>query len=75
MDTKTISQVLQEYRTWILKLPDVTGLAQGGTSQNPHITIYLRSHNEKALQQIPRTLEGFTVTIIETGPIQACDPP
>ena len=71
MGIKTITQVLQEHRTWILKLPDVTGLAQGGTSQNPHITIYLRSHNKDTLQRLPHALDGFPVTIIETGPIQA----
>ena len=73
MSAKTIQQVLQEHRTWLLGLPQVTGLAQGGPPESPHITLYVRSWKQEHLQHYPRTLEGYPITLMETGSIQAVD--
>jgi hypothetical protein len=71
MATKTIKQVLEEHRSRLLNLPNVTGLAQGGSPGAPHINIYVRSATPETLQQLPGSLEGFPVRVIETGPLQA----
>jgi len=71
MSKKSISQVIQEHRTSLLTIPGICGIGQGGSLHAPHITIYIQAQCPNILDSIPATLEGYPVTIKETGDIDA----
>lgn len=74
MASKTIEAVLKEHTARLMSLPGVVGTAQGKCAGRPCIKVFVVGKTPKLLEQIPSTIEGYTVQVVETGEIRARDP-
>ena len=70
MQEKSLSVVLEEYSQAIMSLPGVVGVGEGECAGTPCIKIYVVQKTPDLLDQIPATLDGYTVLIEESGEIR-----
>ena len=70
---KTIKTILVEYSDNLMALPGVVAVAQGDCGGEPCIKIYVTKSTPDLLERIPSTIEGFSVTVEESGEIRALD--
>jgi hypothetical protein len=70
---KTIESVLKEHGNRLMSLPGVMGVAQGQCGQKPCIKVYVARKTRGLLQQIPPTLDGYAVSIEQSGKFHALD--
>ena len=71
---KPIEAVLKEHTDSLMSLPGVVGTAQGQCAGQPCIHVYVVQKTAELLTQIPSTLEGYLVSIQESGEIRPLDP-
>jgi hypothetical protein len=71
MPDKTIESVLQEHTDALMAIPGVVGTAQSECDGAPCIKVYVAEMTNELRSRIPPTIEGYTVSIQETGPIRA----
>jgi hypothetical protein len=71
MAAKTIEEALKEHTEALMSLRGVVGTAQGLCDDQPCIKIYVNRKTPELEQKIPNILEGYPVTIEETGEIRA----
>ncbi len=71
MPAKTIKQVLKEHTKDLMSLPGVVGTAQGLCDDKPCIKIFVIEKKPELDTRIPENLEGYPVSIEETGEIRA----
>jgi len=67
MSGRTIEEVLRAHTGELMSLPGVVGTAQGLCANRPCIKVYVIKKNAELGQRIPDTIEGYPVTIEETG--------
>ena len=73
MQQKTIKTILAEYSDSLMALPGVVAVAQGDCGGEPCIKIYVTKSTPDLLERIPSTIEGFSVTVEESGEIRALE--
>ncbi len=71
MSGKTIESVLRKHSQGLISLPGVMGIAQGEFDDKPCIKVYVARKTRELLRQIPSNLEGYTVSVEESGEFQA----
>lgn len=71
MAAKTIAEVLKEHTKSLMSIPGVVGTGQGLCEGNPCIKVFVIKKTPEIEQKIPNLLDGYPVTIEETGPIKA----
>ena len=71
MKQKTIQKVLKEHTNELMSVPGVVGTAQGLCNDKPCIKVYVIEKTPELNQKIPKNLEGYPVSIEETGEIRA----
>lgn len=71
MPTKTIEEVLEENTPELMSIPGVVGTAQGLCDDKPCIKVYVIKKRPKLERKIPGRLEGYPVSVEETGKIRA----
>ena len=71
MSTKTIKEVLQENTDELMSIPGVVGTAQTLCDNKPCIMILVIELTEELKQKIPKQIDGYLVTIEESGEIKA----
>lgn len=71
MVQKEIENVLMEYTNKLMSIPGVIGIAQGLCDGKPCIKVYVIEMTPELDQKIPCSLEGYPVSIEETGEIRA----
>ena len=74
MQQKKIETVLTEHTDSLMALPGVVGTAIAECAGKPCIKVYVEKKTSDLLKQIPSTIEGYTVSVQETGEIRALDP-
>lgn len=70
-----IETVLQQHSAELMKLPGVVGVAQGLQDERPCIVVYVKEKTDAVSAQIPKTLNGYPVQIIESGELRALPKP
>jgi hypothetical protein len=70
MPQKAITAVLKECTPSLMALPGVVGTAEGRCDGKPCIKVYVKEKTPDLLKQIPTELEGYPLTIEETGEIR-----
>ena len=70
MPEKSISNVLKEHTASLMALPGVVGTAEGKCDGKPCIKVYVKEKSPENVKQIPAEIEGYSVTIQETGEIR-----
>lgn len=71
MTDKTIQQVLQKHSRHIISLPGVVGIARGVLNGKPCIRVFVAQKIPELLLQIPSHIEGYEVSIEESGEFKA----
>jgi len=66
-----IEQVQKKHQDRIMDLPGVVGIGIGAVNGEPVIKVLAKKKTKELKQQIPKTLDGYTVYIEETGEIRA----
>ncbi len=67
---KTIEEVLNENTSELMSIPGVVGTGQGLCDGKPCIQVYVIKKTPELNKKIPRIIEGFPVSIEETGEIK-----
>lgn len=67
---KPISAVLKERTSSLMTLSGVVGTAEGRCDGKPCIKVYVKEKTPDIVNQIPTEIEGYPVTIEETGEIR-----
>ena len=70
MASKTIQQVLAAHTDSLMALPGVVGTAVGLCDGVACIRVFLADSSAAARAKIPAQLEGYSVKVEVTGPIQ-----
>ncbi len=73
MLAKTIEKVLQEHSDELMSLDGVVGTAIGDCDGDPCIKVYVAKMTRDLGKRIPSTLEGYPVSVEETGEFKALD--
>ena len=69
---RPIADVLRDHTPELMAIPGVVGTAEGAlASGEPCIQVLLAEGSAEIDRKIPRTLEGWTVVTLVTGPIRA----
>ena len=71
MQERSIKAVLMEHTDSLMALPGVVGTAQGLCDGAPCIKVMVVKKTPELLKQIPASIEGYTVEVLETGVIRA----
>ena len=71
MSSKALLEVLKEHTNELMSIPGVVGVAQGLCDKKPCIKVYVVEMTSALDKQIPKNLNGFAVSVEETGEIKA----
>ena len=71
MPEKTINSVLAENSDRLMAVPGVVAVAQSECDGVPRIKVYVTESTPELLERIPDRIEGFIVTVEESGDIRA----
>src|SRR5262245_10357278 len=67
-----LADVIQKRAPELMKIPGVVGVAEGALPDgSPCLRIYVVAKNPEIERALPTTLDGWTVDIEESGPIEA----
>ena len=69
----TIEQIKEKWEFELMKVPGVTGIGIGENPRKPGrvIKVYVDRMTSELKRQIPRELEGYPVSIEQTGEFRA----
>lgn len=67
----TIESVLNMRRRRLMSLPGVVGVARGECEGKPCIKVYVSRRTDDVLKRLPSRLDGFPVSVEETGEFRA----
>ncbi len=70
MPQKTITAALKEHTSRLMALSGVVGTAEGRCDGKPCIKVYVKENTPDIVKQIPAEIEGYPVSIQETGEIR-----
>lgn len=62
-----ILPVLERHRNELMAIPGVTGVAEGRCDGRPCIKVYVTEKTPEIAGKIPAEIEGFPVSVEETG--------
>jgi hypothetical protein len=71
MRREKIESVLEKHSARLMAINGVAGTAIGICQGEPCIKVYVVRKNPELLRQVPTTLEGYAVSIEESGKFRA----
>jgi len=71
---RSIDAVLQEHTTSLMSISGVVGAAVGECDGKPCIKVFVARGTAELLARVPTSLEGYPVTVEETGEFHAREP-
>ncbi|MFC1957166.1 hypothetical protein ACFLVY_02610 [Chloroflexota bacterium] len=71
MHERTIKSVFKEYKSSLLAIAGVVGVAIGESNGKACIRVFVYRKDNKLLRQIPHSLEDYEVIVEKTGEIRA----
>jgi len=71
MDKKSIKTVLEENTDFLMSIQGDVGIAQGLCEDKDCIKVFVTKKTDKVQEQIPKSLDGYMVDIVETDEIKA----
>ena len=74
MANKTIGEVLQEHTARLMAIRGVVGTAQGLCSGEPCIRVFVVEKTDGLLRQIPPEIDGYPISVEETGEFRKREP-
>lgn len=74
MPEEAIGSVFESHKKSLLELDGVVGVAIGKHEGRPCIRVFVARKNDELLRQIPVALDGYKISIEETGEFRALVP-
>ena len=71
VNNKSIKTVLEENTDFLMSIQGVVGIAQGLCEGKDCIKVYVTKKTDKIAQELPKSLDGYLIEIVETGVIKA----
>lgn len=71
MSSKAFIEVLKEHTNELMSIPGVVGVAQGLCDKKPCIKVFVVEMSSELDKKIPKNLNGYSVSVEETGEIKA----
>jgi hypothetical protein len=71
MPDETVNAVIERHAREIVSLPGVVGMAEGEANGAPCIRVFVVRKTKHLLGSIPQSLDGWPVTVQETGEFTA----
>lgn len=71
MQHGTIEAALEHLTARVMSIPGVVGTAVGLCDGRPCVKVFLARRSPAALRQIPAVIEGFPVSVEESGEFRA----
>ena len=68
---RPIDEVLAAHTAAWMAFPGVSGTGQGEKDGRPVVVIYVVRSTPELVERLPRSIEGYTVEVRETGVIRA----
>jgi hypothetical protein len=68
---RTINDVLKEHTGSLMSIPGVVGTSEGKRTGKPCIKVLVIRKTPQLAKKIPSAIEGYDVTVQETGRIRA----
>ena len=72
---RPLEEVLRERTDGLMATPGVVGVAQGLCGAKPCIKVFVAKKTSESLKAIPASLEGYPVSVEETGEFRPFQPP
>ena len=69
--SRGIREVLKRHTDELMAVPGVVGIGVGKSQGTPCIVVFVVQKNAEVLQQIPKSLEGYAVSVEESGEFRA----
>lgn len=74
MEETSVAAVLKRHTPRLMSVPGVVGTAEAQCGGKPCIKVYVKKKSPDVSAQIPAEIEGYPVTIQETGEIRPLEP-
>jgi hypothetical protein len=71
VEKRTINEVIKEHTKSLMSIPGVVGTSQGKHAGKPCIRVLVIRKTPQLTKNIPSVIEGYAVTVQETGRIRA----
>jgi len=71
MEEKSVKTVIEENTDFLMSIQGVVGIAQGLCEDKDCIKVFVTKKTDKIHEQIPKSLDGYLVDIVETDVIKA----
>ena len=71
MPDATIKEVLKRHTDELMVVPGVVGVGEGESHGKPCIRVFVVDSNSEALKLLPENLDGFLLSIEESGEFRA----
>jgi hypothetical protein len=71
VEKRSINEVLKEHTGSLMSIPGVVGTAEGRRAGKPCIRVLVIRKTPQLIKEIPSAIEGYAVTVQETGRIRA----
>jgi len=71
VNNKSIKTVLEENSDFLMSIQGVVGIAQGLCEDKDCIKVFVTEKTDKIQEQIPKSLDGYMIEIVETDVIKA----
>ena len=73
MKKRTIGEVLKEHTESLMSIPGVVGTSEGKRAGKRCIRVSVIRKTPQITKKIPSAIEGYAITVKETGRIRALD--
>jgi len=67
----SINTVIERRSAELLEIPGVVGVAQGEHEGHNVVQILVERRTPELMQKLPRTLDGYSVVVVESGEIRS----
>ena len=71
MEEKSVKTVIEENTDFLMSIQGVVGIAQGLCEDKDCIKVFVTKKTDKIHEQIPKSLDGYMIEIVETDVIKA----
>ena len=71
MSSRALTEVLKEHTDELMSISGVVGVAQGLCGRKPCIKVFVIEMTSELDEKIPKNLNGYSVSVEETGEIKA----
>ena len=71
MEEKSVKTVIEANADFLMSIQGVVGIAQGLCEDKDCIKVFVTKKTDKIHEQIPKSLDGYMIEIVETDVIKA----